>query len=38
MHTQQILDKKWVVDDPTALPAVVNHMITERQEDQSTIQ
>ena len=38
MHIQQILDKKWVVDDPTALPAVVNHMITERQEDQSTIQ
>ena len=38
MHTQQILDKKWVVDDPTALPAVVNHIITERQEDQSTIQ
>ncbi|MGB2909054.1 MAG: HAD family phosphatase [Anaerolineales bacterium] len=38
MHIQQILDKKWVVDDPTALPAVVNHMITEHQEDQSTIQ
>jgi beta-phosphoglucomutase-like phosphatase (HAD superfamily) len=38
MHTQKLLDKKWVVDDPFALPEVVNHMITERKEDQSTIQ
>lgn len=38
MHTQQILDEKWVVDDPSTLPEVVNRMITERQDDQSTIQ
>ena len=38
MHTQKLLDEKWIVDDPPALPEVVNQMITERKEDQSTIQ
>lgn len=38
MHTQNLLDEKWVVDDPSALPEVVNHMITERKKDQIKIQ
>ena len=38
MHTQKLLDEKWVVDDPSALPEVVNHMITERKKDQLKIQ
>jgi len=38
MHTQKLLDEKWVVDDPSALPEVVNQMITERKEDKPTIQ
>ena len=33
IHTSQLLDLRWIVDDPTRLTAVVQHIVAERQQD-----
>jgi HAD superfamily hydrolase (TIGR01509 family) len=32
MHSTNLLDERWIVDDPTILPSVVRQMVTEQQE------
>jgi hypothetical protein len=33
IHDQQLLDARWVVDDPARLPGVVREMMVERESD-----
>jgi beta-phosphoglucomutase len=33
IHDSQLLDPRWIVDDPTKLTAVVQHMVAERKQD-----
>jgi beta-phosphoglucomutase len=33
IHEQQLLDKRWIVDDPADLTAVVGQLMTEQQQD-----
>ncbi len=33
IHEQQLLDKRWIVDDPADLTGVVGQLMTERQQD-----
>jgi hypothetical protein len=33
IHAEQLLDERWIVDDPTTLTAVVQRMVAERKQD-----
>ena len=37
VHAQQLLDERWIVDDPAALMTVVRQMVTERNRTEEQI-
>jgi hypothetical protein len=33
IHAAQLLEERWIVDDPNTLPATAQQMMTEREQD-----